>query len=291
MKTALLTTLSSLVENKRLQEEALSLGYDFRIFDLSNFRFFIDKPKINLDCFDDIKKSDLVIVRGIFNNIKPIAMIIEYLRKLGIKVFDNNFVQHKYSIDKVSDLLKLALNGIPVPKTFYSRSFSEYKKMADEIGFPVVVKLVRAGKGYSVFKIDSKEKLSEFIEDSELQGKEAKNYLMQEFIDYEHDLRCLVIGENVFCMKRIPSPDEFRANFSLGGSVEVFDISKDDEKLAIEALKAVDMLVGGVDILIGKDRGRYILEVNHTAGFVGMEKATGKNIARIWLENAIEKAF
>ncbi|BCX15038.1 MAG: hypothetical protein KatS3mg088_721 [Patescibacteria group bacterium] len=49
------------------------------------------------------------------------------------------------------------------------------------------------------------------------------------------------------------------------------------------------MSVGGVDILIGEDGSRYILEVNHTAGFVGMEKATGKNIGKIWLENAIVK--
>ncbi len=291
MKIVLLTTLPSLVENERLKEESLSLGYDFEIFDLGDFRFFVDESKINLGRLEEVAKADLVIVRGIFNNIKPISVVVEYLRSLGVKVFDNNFVQHKYSIDKVSDLLKLALKGISIPKTFYSRNFSDYKKAAEEIGFPVVVKLVRAGKGYSVFKIDSKEKLSEFIEDAESQGKEAKSYLMQEFIDYEHDLRCLVIGNNVFCMRRIPSPGEFRANFSLGGSVEVFNISKDDEKLAIDALKTVDMSVGGVDILIGKDGGRYILEVNHTAGFVGMEKATGKNIARIWLENAIERAF
>lgn len=290
MKIVLLTTHPQLVENARLKEEALASGHSFEIVDLNFFKFYIDEEKIDLGGLENVK-ADLVIVRGIFSNIKPISVIIDNIRKSGVRVFDNNFVQHKYSIDKVSDLLKLALNGIPIPKTFYSRDFSEYQKAAEEIGFPVVVKLTRAGKGFSVFKLDSKEKLAEFIDDLELQGREAKSYLMQEFVDYEHDLRCLVIGDNVFSMKRIPQEGEFRANFSLGGSVKLFELSEEDKKLAISALKTVDMSVGGVDILIGKDGARYILEVNHTAGFVGMEKATGKNIAQIWLKNAIERAY
>ena len=50
------------------------------------------------------------------------------------------------------------------------------------------------------------------------------------------------------------------------------------------------MSVGGVDILIDESGKRYILEVNHTAGFVGMEKATGKNIGRLYLEHALKYA-
>jgi RimK family alpha-L-glutamate ligase len=289
MRITLLTTLPSLIENKRLKEEAANLGHSLDVFDLGTFRFYIDEEKIDLNGLEKIN-SDLVIVRGVFNNIKPISTVIDTIRNRGIKVFDNNFVKHKYSIDKVSDLLKLALSGISIPKTFYARDFSEYDSAAEKIGFPVVIKSTRAGKGYSVFKIDSKEDLSVFIDGLKNEGKEAKSYLMQEFVDYEHDLRCLVIGEDVFCMKRIPSEGEFRANFSLGGSVEPFEISQSDKDLAIKALNSIDMSVGGVDILIGKNGLRYILEVNHTAGFVGMEKATGKNIAKIWLENAIANA-
>jgi len=91
-------------------------------------------------------------------------------------------------------------------------------------------------------------------------------------------------------MRRIPAKNEFRANFSLGGSVELFDPQPKTIKLAHQALKAVDMTIAGVDVLITQDNKQYILEVNHTAGFVGMEKATGKNIAKIWLEHAIKTA-
>jgi glutathione synthase/RimK-type ligase-like ATP-grasp enzyme len=56
------------------------------------------------------------------------------------------------------------------------------------------------------------------------------------------------------------------------------------------ALTAIDMSVGGVDVLIAEGNKKYILEVNHTAGFVGMEKATGENIGRVFVEHAIANA-
>jgi glutathione synthase/RimK-type ligase-like ATP-grasp enzyme len=34
----------------------------------------------------------------------------------------------------------------------------------------------------------------------------------------------------------------------------------------------------------------FVLEVNHTPGFIGMEKATGKNIGRVYLDFAIKNA-
>jgi len=82
----------------------------------------------------------------------------------------------------------------------------------------------------------------------------------------------------------------FGLNFSRGGSVELFDLDEEGKKLALDALHVVNMTVGGVDILIGKDDNRYVLEVNHIAGFVGMEKATNKNIGKLFVEHTIKEA-
>lgn len=76
----------------------------------------------------------------------------------------------------------------------------------------------------------------------------------------------------------------------MGGSVELFDLDDRGKDLAKRALKAVGLEIGGVDILIDENDKRYIIEVNHTAGFVGMEKATGENIAKIYLDFAISRA-
>lgn len=289
MRIALITTLTALFENERIAQECRNLGHEVEIVDLSSFSFSAVGGVLNLPKIGNLS-ANLIIIRGIFNAIKPISTAVNELKKKGVRVFDNNLLEHKYSIDKVTDIIKLGLAGVPVPDTFYVRDFEAMRRRAEETGFPVVVKSVRTGKGAGVFKADSKEELAALLEDLSQKGKEAKSYLLQEYIDYELDLRCLVVGKRVYTMRRIPGEGEFRANFSLGGGVEPLNLGENDRELAIKALAAVDMSIGGVDILVDKDGRRYVLEVNHTAGFTGMEKATGENIAAAYVEHAIKSA-
>ncbi len=277
------------MENKRIEEEIKKLGHEFQLVDLKEFSLFISDSKIMARDLTDLD-ADIVIVRGIFVSLKVISNLILGLKKQGVKVFDNNFLEHRYSIGKMLDIVKLSRVGVPVPDTAFSRNIDEHSNLAKKLGFPLVVKSSRMGKGAEVFKINNPGELEEFIKNAQTEDKKIKGYLLQKFIPYVHDLRVLIIGEDIFTMKRIPAKGEFRANFSRGGSVEPFDLDEKGKKLALDALRAVGMSVGGVDILINKDDRRYVLEVNHTAGFVGMEKATGKNIGRLFVEHAIKEA-
>ncbi len=290
MKIALITTLPSLIENKRIEEESKALGHSFELVNLKEFVFKIRDSKLSVGELSDVN-ADIYIVRGIFNSLKPITSILKKMREGGAKIFDNNLLNHKYSINKVADLAKLALAGIPTPDTYHVRDWDDYKSAGEKLGYPFVVKSTRAGKGMGIYKIEDEMGLKELIVLLQNDDKKPKNFILQEFFDYDVDLRALVIGDDVFTMQRIPAEGEFRANFSLGGSVKQYDLSDEDKKLAIDALNAVSMSVGGVDILIGKDGRRVILEVNHTAGMVGMEKATGENITRLYVEHALANAF
>jgi RimK family alpha-L-glutamate ligase len=288
-KITLVTTLPGLEENERLREEAVLQGYKFELIDLSDFGYYIDEDKLDIKGLNNIN-SDILIVRGIFNSLNTISILVGHLRKRGIKVFDNNLSDLKYSIDKVTDLVKLSMAGVEIPKTCYTRDYEKYSELAEKIGYPVVIKSTRTGKGASVYKVDSEDELKKLVNDFIADQKEAKNFLLQEFIPYKYDLRILIIGEHLFAMRRIPGEGEFRANFSLGGSVELFDLDGPGRELAKEALSAVEMEIGGVDMLITPEGKRYIIEVNHTAGWLGMEKATGENITKLWLDHAIRGA-
>ena len=296
-KIALVTTLPKLEENERIKEGVEKLGFSFSLIDMSEFGFEIKDGKLLVNAINkfvsvEIKdiNAEIVIVRGIFLAIKTISVIINSLRERGIKIFDNNFLEHRYSIDKVTDLVKLSIANISVPDSYYSRDFNKYYELAKKLNYPFVLKSSRMGKGANVFLIKSEDELKSFIDEAESEGNSAKSFLLQEFIDYKFDLRVLVVGESVFTMRRIPKEGEFRANFSLGGDVERFELDEDGKSLAVEAMTAVGMSVGGVDILIDKNDKKYILEVNHTAGFVGMEKATGQNIGKVYVEHAINNA-
>ena len=290
MKVVLISTMPPIDENKRIGEEVNALGDEFIYTDLRDFTLEIIKGEVKVKGVTDID-ADVVIVRGILQSIKVISALVRQLRSRGVKVFDNNFLEHEYSINKVTDLTKLAYKNIPVPDTYNANNFEAFYDLAKKAKFPAIVKSTKMGKGASVYKVDNNDELTELITEFEESEKKAKNYIIQEYIPYEYDIRALTIGTEVFAMRRIPAKGEFRANFSLGGDVELIELDNEAKILAIKALKAIDMTVGGVDILITKDNKRYILEVNHNAGFLGMEKATGKNIGKIFVEHAISNSF
>lgn len=299
MRIILVTTNAEMEEHKRIAEEAIALGHEFLVVDLKNFDFSIIDGQIKVPGYDP-REGDVIIPRAIFKSLHAIVALIGHYQMKGVKVFDNHLLHHKYSINKQTDFIKLGSAGVPMPKTYHVSSFDQYEEAVENVGYPAIIKLTKTGKGKGIYKVENREELQAFIAEREAEAvipagedepkNQAERYIIQEFFPYVHDLRVLIIGENVHCMKRIPGDGEFRANFSLGGSVELFPIEDKDIELARKALDAVNLDLGGVDLLIAEDGRRIILEANHTPGMLGMEQATGKNITREYLEYAIRHA-
>ncbi|MFA6603168.1 MAG: hypothetical protein WCT01_05215, partial [Candidatus Shapirobacteria bacterium] len=83
--------------------------------------------------------------------------------------------------------------------------------------------------------------------------------------------------------------EEFRSNYSLGGSVERWELTREDEALAIKAAGAAKLDYVGVDIMKDDGGKSYILEVNRQCQFAGFEKATGINVAGAVVEYILTK--
>lgn len=290
MNVMLLTTLES-DEMLRLSAEARKMGHKCSLVYLRDLSFSIKNSQLNVKKLPR-KNPDVVVVKGINRNQTAIVALIKNYRRIGVKVFDNGYSNHKYTINKVTDLMRLSFDGLPIPDTQHTYDYKNFVPIAEKMGFPVIIKLVGAGKGAGVFKADNKTQVKNIISRTKNEMlKDANRFILQQFIPYEHDLRVLIIGDKTYVMKRIPPENDFRANFSIGGTVEVFDLDKKGNDLAKKGLKAIGMSVGGVDLLITPEDKRYVLEVNHTPGFIGMEKATGKNIARAYIKHALSKAY
>ena len=82
----------------------------------------------------------------------------------------------------------------------------------------------------------------------------------------------------VASMKRIAKPGEFRSNVHLGGRVEDYKLTAQEQESAIKAAKVLGLSVAGVD-LIQSNRGPLVLEVNSSPGLEGIENATGIDVA------------
>ena len=76
----------------------------------------------------------------------------------------------------------------------------------------------------------------------------------------------------------------------LGGRVENYDISPEEEESAVKAAKILKLDVAGVD-LIQSNRGPLVLEVNSSPGLEGIETATDIDVADeiiLFLEDKVE---
>jgi ribosomal protein S6--L-glutamate ligase len=181
--------------------------------------------------------------------------------------------------NKFSCLQVLAANGVGVPKTLLPTSNTMAYHSLDHLkGPPYIIKMARGTHGMGVLKANNKADAVHLLDSlHELKGM----VVLQEYIRESsgRDVRIIVVGDEVVAtMERKSEGDDFRSNLHLGGSSRVIQISQEEEKTAIRAVKLMGLEVAGVDIL-QSNRGPLVLEVNASPGLEGIEKTTGVDIS------------
>ncbi len=185
-------------------------------------------------------------------------------------------------------------NGIPIIPTriFYTKDqVMKYFKTHPQdpslekggfegsLGWPVIAKHERGFQGKSVRKFDNFKELRRFVK--KINEKNLGMFLWQKCLPTKWDIRVIVIGGKVIgSMKRSAVGTEFRSNFSLGGSVEKWNLSESDRILAEKVAKVCKLDYCGVDIMKDNDGDSFILEVNRQCQFKGFEQSTGINVAK-----------
>lgn len=165
-----------------------------------------------------------------------------------------------------------------VPMTFDGIGYNNHDfidMLAGQLGYPFVVKECWGSYGGQVYLADSREKAIEIF--SRVDGTEC---IASEYISssYGRDLRAYVVGDRVVaCMER-NNPNDFRANITNGGSSKPYKITPEQERMAIQAAKALGLDFAGVDILFLDNEEPILCEVNSNAQFKGLYDATAINI-------------
>lgn len=114
-----------------------------------------------------------------------------------------------------------------------------------------------------------------------LTTNKTANIILQEFIKSSHgrDLRVLTIGGMVVAaMERTAADGILKANFSAGGNVVRFEITKELEWLVLEISRILNIDIAGIDLLFD-EQGYKISEVNSSPGFEGIEKSCDVDVA------------
>ncbi|WP_435143301.1 RimK family alpha-L-glutamate ligase [Halobaculum sp. P14] len=191
------------------------------------------------------------------------------------------------AVHKFASAVALAEAGIRVPDALLALSNRKLNEGRGRFGDEGVYKTAIGTHGGGTWKVDFTEPVNPMVGN--------RQAFLQELIDRDevrhHDLRVYVVGDEIVgAMNRYAPEGDWRTNVALGGDVEdaTDSLSEEAREMALRAADAVGLDYAGVDLVQGYD-GWYVLEVNPTAGFKGLFKATGRSpaphIARLAIEH------
>ena len=211
-------------------------------------------------------------------------LAIRILRDRGIFCVNAKGYLEWTRMGKISQHGVFLENDIPVvpTKIFYTKD-QVLGKTSDETFFgweyPVITKHEKGYQGKSVRKFDNKKEMEKFV--NKINEKNLGMFLWQKCLPTRWDIRVVIVeGKAIGGMKRSAVGEEFRSNFSLGGDVEVWNLSDKERELAEKVARVCGLDYGGVDIMKDDEGNDYILEVNRQCQFQGFEKSTGINVAQ-----------
>jgi ribosomal protein S6--L-glutamate ligase len=275
---------------RRFRETALDMGHKWSRIDPSACDLYLGRQgRTILHGGRTIPDLGAALVRR-GSGIEDLEItMVNQLEHTGVPVINGTYAL-LVSRDKYWSLRRLADQGVPVPRTVVLNDPKGVERAYKVTGDPpVILKVLRGMRGTGVMIADSKKSVRSILETFQSQGTRV---LVQEYVAESQgtDTRVLVVGgKAVAAMRREAPIGEFRSNIHKGGKGYPVQPDARSRELAERAATIVGLDVAGVDLIETHD-GPKVMEVNSSPGFDGLEKATGRDIARLILEHAVAVA-
>jgi ribosomal protein S6--L-glutamate ligase len=204
--------------------------------------------------------------------------VIRHFEKMGVCTLTSS-EGLLLSRDKLKSLQVLAEHQINMPSTYFSNDFHDVEVLVkSKLGYPFILKVLEGTQGLGVHLIKNEPTAQNFFDHF---ANSKTQVILQEFIKESagRDLRIITAGDSIIAsMERIAPQNEFRSNIHRGAVGYNIKLSNDEQQMAINALKAIGLKFGGVDIIRSK-RGPLILEINSSPGLEGIEGTTKIDVA------------
>lgn len=203
---------------------------------------------------------------AIIRTINP--KLSELLEINGVRVFNPSIVS-KICNDKALTYMKAAAIHIPmIPTENLKRD--ELAHYLTTVTKEQVVKTVDGHGGQEVFLIPSEQELPRQEKEHMVKvilSRTQSDFVAQPLIGSRHqDLRVYVLGSEILCAVLRTSQQGFKANYSLGGRVERYELNVEEEKLIQRIITEFPFDLVGIDFLIG-DQGQLIFnEIEDVVG-------------------------
>ncbi len=180
--------------------------------------------------------------------------------------------------DKLRTSLRLEAAGLPTPRTALALTPEAALAAAESLGFPVVIKPLTGSWGRLAAVLRDRQEAEAILEHkAALTSPQQHIIYLQEFIKKpDRDIRVLVAGAQVIAAS-YRYGEGWRTGAATGGRSQPCPVSAELARLALAAAAAVGGGMLGVDLVEGPD-GLYLLEVNHTPEFRGLQAAHGETV-------------
>lgn len=240
----------------------------------------------------------LVYIKSHWNYPEPASALAEYLMYKNKAIVDGELEKYT-SRSKLSEMMKLSLHGLPVPRSFVGFRdvlLSKEAHIADALGYPFILKNTTADRGKDNYFVDNAETFKKLLS----QAQPTDIYAAQVFIENDGFYRVNVFDKDATmavyrkahthknATKRHLNKPSGGVNAEL---VEVQSLPSVMLEIAVRAAMCMERQVAGADLVQHRQTGEwYILEVNsspqiRTGSFV--EEKT-KEFAK-FIERRLEK--
>ena len=184
------------------------------------------------------------------------------------------------AIDKWLTLDVARRAGLLTPRTICCQTRTEALQAFEALGRDVIVKPIFGGEGRGIVRITDVDIAWRVF--STLEQLQSVIYI-QEFLESTgYDLRLLVVGDELFCVRR-ENHGDWRSNVSRGGNAIPHEPSFEQIDIAFRASRAVQGWMVGVDILPTRDGRDVLLEVNAVPGWRATAAALQVDMASVIL--------
>ncbi|MFM8572989.1 MAG: RimK family alpha-L-glutamate ligase [Pirellula sp.] len=188
------------------------------------------------------------------------------------------------AIDKWLTLETVRRCGLAIPRTICCQTRDQAMQAWESLGRSCVVKPIFGGEGRGIMRVSDSDMAWRVF--TTLEQLRAVIYC-QEFLESPgYDLRLLVIGDALLCVKRFAQGD-WRTNVARGGSAEAFEPTFEQMQIAFKACRAVGAWMAGVDLLTDTSGRDLVLEVNAVPGWKATAQALDVDVARLVLEKLL----
>ena len=274
---------------KRLLKELSRQGAEAYLLPVTKFKAGVStSPKVSVRGYP-VDDYDALIVRrvpgGTAEQVFYRMDILHRLEEMGIIVINPSRAIEK-SVDKYYTSAVLDEAGIKTPRTIITESFSEAMNVYKELGGDIVVKPLFGSLGMGITRVSSEDIAYRVFRALEMT---KSVYYLQEFIQHGgEDIRVFIIGgEVVASMRRVS--ENWKTNISIGGKAQPYEPSEKIKEIALKAAQKLGLEYTGVDVMVSGNNV-YIIELNSTPGWEGLQSVTETDITKKLVEYVLSKA-